>query len=383
MPIFDQGYQHWSGQLSGHGWRSLAIARHGVRVGLKGRVLRMVLLAAWLPALALAVTLCLWGLVERKASFVASLSQFLSFFGSKFLDDPRHYRVEIWTLCYSMFFWLQLRLAMILILLVGPSLISQDLRFNALPLYFSRPLRRIDYFVGKLGVIAVFLGRIIILPSLIAYVLGLLFSLDITIIRDTFRILLASLVYGLVITLSAGLLILALSSLSRNSRYIALCWLGIWFVSGIVATLLQETERSQRRQEVYQRTMEIQRKQVAANPAGRSPDDRRRRDRPLMDEQRTAWAKMQADDLRALKTSWRPMVSYVGNLSRIGRQLLGSDRCVESLSRLLPPDVGQQFLVENMGPQYPWGWSAGVLAGLVGISACVLKMNIKSLDRLK
>ena len=33
MPIFDQGYQHWTGHLSGHAWRWLAITRHGVRVG--------------------------------------------------------------------------------------------------------------------------------------------------------------------------------------------------------------------------------------------------------------------------------------------------------------------------------------------------------------
>ena len=33
MPIFDQGYQHWSGKLWGHGWRWLAITRHGVRIG--------------------------------------------------------------------------------------------------------------------------------------------------------------------------------------------------------------------------------------------------------------------------------------------------------------------------------------------------------------
>ena len=32
MPIFDQGYQHWSGTLSGHSWRWLTITRHGVRV---------------------------------------------------------------------------------------------------------------------------------------------------------------------------------------------------------------------------------------------------------------------------------------------------------------------------------------------------------------
>ena len=120
----------------------------------------------------------------------------------------------------------------------GANLISQDLRYNALPLYFSRPLRRIDYFLGKLGVIVAFLGMVIIVPSLVAYVLGLLFSLDITIVRDTFGILLASIAYGLVIAVSAGMLILALSSLSRNSRYVALFWLGIWFVSSTVSSVL-------------------------------------------------------------------------------------------------------------------------------------------------
>src|SRR5580692_2495605 len=53
MPIFDQGYQHWKGQLSGHGWRWLAIARHGVRIGLQGRVFRIVLLISLLPAIVL------------------------------------------------------------------------------------------------------------------------------------------------------------------------------------------------------------------------------------------------------------------------------------------------------------------------------------------
>jgi hypothetical protein len=54
MPIFDQGYQHWSGELTGHGWRWLAITRHGVRIGMKNRLLRIALLIAWLPAVVLA-----------------------------------------------------------------------------------------------------------------------------------------------------------------------------------------------------------------------------------------------------------------------------------------------------------------------------------------
>ena len=53
MPIFDQGYQHWSGTLTGHTWRWLAITRQGVRIGFKNRYLRLVILSAWMPAIAL------------------------------------------------------------------------------------------------------------------------------------------------------------------------------------------------------------------------------------------------------------------------------------------------------------------------------------------
>src|SRR6476661_6699379 len=60
MPIFDQGYQHWSGQLSGHAWRWLAITRRGVKTALQGRIVKFALILAYLPAIVLVVVLCLW-----------------------------------------------------------------------------------------------------------------------------------------------------------------------------------------------------------------------------------------------------------------------------------------------------------------------------------
>ena len=114
------------------------------------------------------------------------------FLDREVLAGPRAFRVEIWTICYSYFLRTETFFAMVLILFTGPNLISQDLRYNALPLYFSRPLRRIDYLLGKLGVIVALLGAVIVVPAIAAYLLGMLFSLDITILRDTYRILLAS-----------------------------------------------------------------------------------------------------------------------------------------------------------------------------------------------
>ncbi len=378
MPIFDQGYQHWSGALSGHGWRWLAIARHGVRVGSKSRALRILMLVSLLPALALVFILCVWGMLERKSAVVAPLLQFLTFLNPEILADPRHYRVPIWTICFHFFLLIELQFAMIVVLLVGPNLISQDLRFNALPLYFSRPLRRIDYFLGKLGVIVIFLSRIIVLPCVIAYVLGLLFSLDLSILRDTFRLLLSSVAYGVVISISAGLMILALSSLTRNSRYVALFWVGIWFVSFAVGGILETSDREQRRQAMY-RNMPMQRFEPSMN----SPDQYIRQQQGWHMARQKAQEQFQAEENRAARSNWRPLVSYTANLSRVGQHLLGTNASWEKISQLQPPEQRDRFLLDFMGPQYPWTWSAGVLLILFGLSACILNLQVKSLDRLK
>src|SRR5213078_4823898 len=173
MPIFDQGYQHWNGPLSGHAWRWLTVARHGVRATLKNRFVRWFLLAAWVPALALVTVLALWGMLEQQSESVLAFVQPL--LPAEMIGQPRDFRAAVWTIAYGFFFKAELAVALFLVLVVGPTLVSRDLRFNALPLYFSRPLRRIDYFLGKLGVIAWFLGMVIVFPSVIAYVLGLLF----------------------------------------------------------------------------------------------------------------------------------------------------------------------------------------------------------------
>jgi ABC-2 type transport system permease protein len=383
MPIFDQGYQHWSGELTGHGRRWLAITRHGVRIGMKNRLLRISLLIAWLPAVVLAFFLCVWGLLEQKSEIVQPLVPFLSsIVGADIVDNPKAFRVEVWTLAYDYFLLTELRFSMLVILLVGPGLISRDLRFNALPLYFSRPLRRMDYFAGKLGVVVYFLGLVLVVPSVIAYVLGLLFSLDLTILRDTFPLLLASVGYGAVVSVSAGLLILALSSLSRNSRYVGLFWLAVWFVSSIVGTVLTAVNEEQRMHQNYRRAYEAERAAQEAAPP-KTPQERQRQQMEQQGAFRKMWAEAERERREAAKTDWRPLLSFTTNVSRIGRHWLGADASWEKLAETVPAEERDRYLMENMGAQYPWYWSAAVLAVLVGLSACILHFRVKSLDRLK
>jgi ABC-2 type transport system permease protein len=392
MPIFDQGYQHWSGTLTGHSWRWLTIARHGYRNGMKNSFLRVMLMLAWLPAIGFAVFLAVWGLVEQRSPIVQPLLPFLSFLGPDILADPKSYRVEVWTLSYSYFLSTELYFSMILILMVGPSLISQDIRFNALPLYFSRPLRRIDYFLGKLGVIGAFLGLVLIVPSLVAYGLGLLFSLDISILADTFRLLIACVAYGLIMTLSAGMLILALSSLSRNSRYIGLFWVGAWFVTGITGTFLVQIHHEQRMSETFRKSYEAER--AAEKQRALEKQDPRmtfqemqRKQALEQQRQRKAAAKLYSESIQEelddAKTDWRQMVSYTANLSRVGDAILGTNSCWQRLSKTKPEEQRTEYLLKNMDPQYPWYWSATVLIVLFGISVCILNFRVKSLDHLR
>jgi len=134
---------------------------------------------------------------------------------------------------------------------------------------------------------------------------------------------------------------------------VALFWIGIWFVTSAVAGILGLVNIEQRKHE--------DRPPVVA---GETIDE-------------------QVENQMAAERDWRPLVSYTENLSRIGQQLLGSDAAWEKLSRLQPEGRGERFLLRFRGPQFPWVWSAIVLALWLGLSLCILNIRIKSLDRLR
>lgn len=405
MPIFDQGYQHWQGRLSGHAFRWLAVARHGIRVQLRGKLIRFLLLAAWLPALALVVTLALWGLVEQGSETILSFLK--PILPAAVASNPASVRGAVWTIAYSTFFKFEIFFIMLLVVVAGPNLISRDLRFNALPLYLSRPLTRLDYFLGKLGVIAALVAAVAVLPAVAAYVLGVAFSLDLKVIRDTWRLLPASIGYGLVITVSAGMLMLALSSLSRRSLYVGIAWVGLWLVSSTVAGVLLGLQQAA----FWQQAM---REERAANPRDRAVidlegggpgDGPRREHRGPPPAIARAQQKVEKQVAEAAPTNWRTLPSYTANLERLGEELLGTDAAWVQMARVLeppqppanplggllgglglakkPPPPDERRFANRFVPQYPWTWSAGVLAGLLGLSLWVLTFRVKSLDRLR
>jgi ABC-2 type transport system permease protein len=242
MPVFDQGYQHWQGRRAGHAWRWLAIARQGIRSQIKNRWTKYVVILSLSPALALVVFLAMWGLLEQRSDAVKPfLFVFQGLLPGEVLAGPRAFRPTIWTVAFHVFYSVEVWVAVVLVLLVGPDLISQDLRYNATPLYLSRPLRRRDYFLGKLAVIVGFVGAVTVLPAALAYVVGVAFSLEWGVVADTWRVGLGAIAFGFVVAVSSGLLMLAFSSLSKNSRQVAMLWIGLILVGDMVAYVLSES----------------------------------------------------------------------------------------------------------------------------------------------
>jgi ABC-2 type transport system permease protein len=60
----------------------------------------------------------------------------------------------------------------------APQAVSRDLRFKTVPLYFSRPLERVDYVVAKFGAMAASLFILTGAPLVVLYVGALLAKLD-------------------------------------------------------------------------------------------------------------------------------------------------------------------------------------------------------------
>ena len=172
MPIFDQGYQHWQGELGGNLGAGGQLRGKACASASRIAICATVLYLAWMPAFALGDDALHLGngRTQFRLHQVSAEHAGKNARSAKSLNAPRTIASKSGRSATTIFLLIEMYYAMLLILMVGPNLISQDLRFNALPLYFSRPLRRIDYFIGKLGVIMALFGMIVIVPSIIAYI---------------------------------------------------------------------------------------------------------------------------------------------------------------------------------------------------------------------
>lgn len=235
------GYRGWSGQLE-KGWlRWTVISSVAIRRSWQSRWLRRMMLLAWLPALWFGVGFFLW---EQAALYpewrqgatnflgglpaTAEFNQIRGAIQSGNLESSRH---TVWAWLLQTFFRNPQGVLMVMVVgLIAPPLISQDIRSRAFLLYFSRPLTRGEYLLGKLASVWAYLSVISTFPALALYFLGVLLSPNLGVISATwdlpFRIVAAS----VVLMLPTSVLALCFSSLTQESRYAGFAWFAVWIM---------------------------------------------------------------------------------------------------------------------------------------------------------
>jgi len=117
-------------------------------------------------------------------------------------------------------------------------IIADDRRANALQLYLSKPLTRLEYITGKLVPPVIWLLFVTWLPAMLLIVVQIVLSGSFSFVRDNLFLLPAITLAAFVRTLLSAFLILALSSLSKSRRFVSVMYAGmVFFTSGMYQSL--------------------------------------------------------------------------------------------------------------------------------------------------
>ncbi len=222
MPIYDLGYRHWSGRWTSHPYRWWVITRQGIGLLVRRKLFVALMIASMIPFLVRAV------MIYFSTVAAVSLPPFMqpsaSFFEA-FLGQQTFFIFAI-------------------AVYAGAGLIANDLKVNALQIYLSKPITRQDYFLGKLGVLVFFLALPTMLPALLLLLLAVLFRADAQYFAQNVWLAGPIIGYSLLIIFTYGLIMLALSSLTRSSRFAGINFAAVFFFTEILRGILSVVLRS-------------------------------------------------------------------------------------------------------------------------------------------
>ena len=217
MPIHDQSYRHWEGTLKPHTFRWWVITREGLRIILRRKIFLIFIMA---PPI---IQFLVYGAIVYGVNVYGSLFN-LDIVNAKFFFD---------------FLMRQTFYIAIMCIFGGSGLMANDLKNNALQLYFSKPLTRLDYLVGKFAIIMILMAFLTTIPGVLLFLENAVISEGSTFIKESYWVLGSIVLHSFIITIPTGLLILALSSVTKNSRYTAISFIVILVGTPIFSEILK------------------------------------------------------------------------------------------------------------------------------------------------
>jgi ABC-2 type transport system permease protein len=155
MAVYRRGYQRYQGPIRGRWTRFMVLPRFAWRRLFKQRIVVLFIVITLIWPLVCAALIYLINHAELLKGLGMSQAQsFLKIDGSFFAK---------WLMNFQAVF------AVFFAALCGPGLIAPDLANNGLPLYFSRPLSRMEYIIGRLITLVGMLSLITWIPGLLLF----------------------------------------------------------------------------------------------------------------------------------------------------------------------------------------------------------------------
>jgi ABC-2 type transport system permease protein len=126
----------------------------------------------------------------------------------------------------------------------GSGLIASDRRANALQVYLSKPLTRVEYVTGKFLVLVSFLLAASWLPAMALLALQMILAGSPGFVRDNPFLVPAITLFCAIEAVVTSLAMLALSSLSSSRRFVAIMYVGVVFFAAAIHEVLRSVTGS-------------------------------------------------------------------------------------------------------------------------------------------
>lgn len=214
-PIHDQSYRHYAGERRQLGRAWTVITWTGIRSLLARKWFIAVLAGAWIPFIVRTVQIYINTVYPTVGQVVpVDVKMFRDFVEQQ----------SIWVFFVTVF--------------VGSGLIANDRRANALQIYLSKPLLRMEYIGGKLGILIAFLLFVTLLPALLLLMLQVMFAGNLDFVKANLQVIPAIVLSCFMYVFVASCAMLALSSLSKSTRYVAILYTGVIFFTDAMFAVL-------------------------------------------------------------------------------------------------------------------------------------------------
>lgn len=122
----------------------------------------------------------------------------------------------------------------------GSLIVGADFQHKSLPFYLSRRIDRRHYIVGKLAAVGAIVSLLTVVPAMLLFVEYGMFTTSAGYWRENWRIPVAILFYGGVLSLVLSILLVSLAARLQRTAPIAVAWCSLFLLPLILSEALEE-----------------------------------------------------------------------------------------------------------------------------------------------